>query len=371
MKFFVKSGDLKNILLNIISVVPSKTTLPILGNVLFSAKGESLYLTATDLEVTIQSKVPVNTEKEGGVALPGKIICDIIRQLPDIPLDVTVDKNYRAKIKTEMGEYIISGENETEFPEVPEVKIKNKVEVESSVLERMIHRTLFAVASEEIKSAISGIYLQFLKDELRVVSTDGHRLAKIVNKGVKIEDNIGGFITSSKALNQFIRNKTSDGKVQISLSDNYIIFDFDNYVIHSRIIEGMYPDYERVIPKENKNRFIINRELMESSVKRISIFANKINQQIKLHLSKNSLEISAEDVDYGKEGREKIPAEYGGEEMTIGYNAGYILDILGNIDTEKVMFDFDTPLSAGLVYPSEQKENEELLMLVMPIKLSD
>ena len=371
MKFFVNSNDLRNVLLSVINVVPAKTTLPILGNVLFSLKDNKLHLSATDLEVTIKTFAKVKTEKEGGVALPGKIIGDIIRQLPDVPLDITVDENYRANIKTEIGEYVIAGESESEFPSIPKADIKYEVNVEGDILERIINKTLFAVSMDGIKSSIMGVYLQFLKNELRAVSTDGHRLVRVINKNVKIKENVGGCITSSKALTQFLKNRTEGGTVRLSISDNYLIFNFNDFVVYSRLIEGMYPDYEKVIPKDNKNRLTVDRNMMESSVKRISVFANKVTQQIKLKLSENSVEISSEDVDYGKEGREKITADYNGEEMTIGYNAGYILDILGHTDTEKVVFDFGSSTSAGLAYPAEQRENEDILMLVMPIKLID
>lgn len=371
MKFSVKNSDLKNVLLSVISVVPAKTTLPILGNVLFSVKGNKLYLSATDLEVTIKTFIPVKKESEGGVALPGRIIGDIIRQLPDIPLDISVDKNYRTMIKTEIGEYVIAGESESEFPSVPKADIKHEVEISGDILERVINKTIFAVASSEIRSSIMGVYLQFLKDEFRAVSTDGHRLVKIINKDVKIKQDIGGYIISPKALSQFLKNKSEGKTVRLSISDSHLTFNFDNYVVYSRLIEGMYPDYGKVIPTDNKNRLVLDRGMIESSVKRVSIFANKITQQIKLKLSKESIEISSEDVDYGKEGKEIIPAEYNGDEMVIGYNAGYILDILGHIDTDKVIFDLGTPTGAGLVYPSEQEENEDILMLVMPIKLMD
>ena len=371
MKFSVKSSDLRDVLLSVINVVPTKTTLPILGNVLFSLKDDKLYLSATDLEVTIRTSIKVKVEKEGGVALPGKIIGDIIRQLPDVPLDITVDENYRVNIKTEIGEYVISGENESEFPSIPKADIKHEIDVESDVLERIISKALFAISMDGIKSSIMGVYLQFLKNELRAVSTDGHRLVRVINKNVKIKEDIGGYITSPKALGQFLKNRSEGGTVKLSISDNYLMFNFDNFVVYSRLIEGMYPDYEKVIPKDNKNRLVVDRNMMESSVKRILVFANKVTQQIKLKLSENSIEISSEDVDYGKEGREKITADYNGEEMIIGYNAGYILDVLGHIDTEKVVFDFGSSTSAGLAYPSEQRENEDILMLIMPIKLID
>jgi len=371
MKFFVKSSDLKDVLLSVINVVPAKTTLPILGNVLFSLKDNELYLSATDLEVTIKTFIKVETEREGGVALPGKIVGDIIRQLPDVPLDITVDDNYRANIKTEIGEYVISGESESEFPSVPEVDIKYEVDVESDVLERVIDKTLFAISVDGVKSSIMGVYLQILKNELRAVSTDGHRLVRVISKNVKIKEDIGGYITSPKALSQFLKNRSEGGTVRLSISDNYLMLNFNNFIIYSRLIEGMYPDYEKVIPRDNRNRLIVDRNVMVSSVKRISVFANKVTQQIKLKLSENFVEISSEDVDYGKEGKEKITADYSGEEMVIGYNAGYILDILDNTDTEKVIFDFGSSTSAGLAYPSEQRENEDILMLVMPIKLID
>ena len=371
MKFFVKSSNLKDVLLSVLNVVPAKTTLPILGNILFTAKEDKLYLSATDLEVTIKTFIPVKIEKEGGIALPAKIVGEIIRQLPDTELEISVDENNRSKISFDLGRYVIAGENESEFPEIPKVDIKYEIEINSNLFERMIRKTIFAVSSGEVRSSLIGVYLQLLKNELRAVSTDGHRLVKIENKSVKIDEDIGGFITSSKSLYQFLKNKTEEGNIKISVSDNYLVFKFDNYTVYSRLIEGTFPDYDKVIPKNNNNKLIVEKDLIESSIRRVSIFANKVTQQIKLKLTEKAVEISSEDVDYGKEGVETIPAEYDGEEMTIGYNSGYILDILEHIDTEKVILNFDTPTSAGLVFPTEQNENESILMLVMPIKLSD
>ena len=371
MKFSVNSSDLKSVLLSVINVVPLKTTLPILGNVLFSVKDNTLVLSATDLEVTVETSIKVESEGEGGIALPARIVGDIIRQLPDIPLDILIDDNYRAVIKTAVGEYVIAGENESEFPAKPSVDVKEEIEIDSDILERMILKTIFAVSSGEVRSSLMGVYFQFLKDEFRAVSTDGHRLVKIVRKDITIKEDIGGFIIPPKALNQFLKNKKESEKVNISISDNYLVFSFDNYVVYSRLIEGIYPGYEKVIPTDNKNSLELERELMESSLRRVSIFANKVTQQVKLRLLKDSVEISAEDSDFGKEGKEAVPAKYADEEMTIGYNAGYVLDILGHIDTDKVVFMFDTPTSAGLIYPSEQQDNEDMLTLVMPIKLTD
>jgi len=372
MKFSVNNNDLKDVLLNVISVVPAKTTFPIIGNILLNAKDGKLYISATDLEVTVETFIAIDIEEEGGVALPARIVGDIVKQLPDTKLNIMVDENKRANIRTESGEYIIAGENESEFPELPKVEIKHEVEIKGKLFERMVKNSIFAVSSGEVRSSLMGVYIQLLKGELRTVATDGHRLVKIVNKSVGINKDIGGFITSPKALNQFLKNKSDDDEtVKISVSENYLVFSFNNYVIYSRLIEGTYPEYENVIPKDNNNILVVEKGLIESSVKRISIFANKVTQQIKLKLMKTSIEIASEDVDYGKEGKELIPAEYKGEDMIIGYNYGYLLDVLEHIDTEKIIFNFGNPTSAGLVYPIKQEKDEDILILVMPIKLTE
>ena len=369
MKFSVKSNEFQECFQKVVGVIPTKTTLSILNGILFHLEGDVLELTGTDLEISLRTKLQVEGEIDGSIVLPGKDLHNLFRALPETSVTFDVDDKMIARIITSAGEYEYPGENSSEFPALPQFEIKNKVEIDSELFIRMIEKTIFAVSSGEIRSSLMGLYLQFFTNELRAVSTDRHRLVKI-KKEFNIGEEFGGHIVSTKALNLLLRSIEDKEKISLMLSENYMVFDIQESVIYSRLLEGMYPDYDKVIPPDNNNTLKINREMLESSLRRMAICSNKITQQIKLDISKDKVELYAEDPDSGKKGKESIPAEFDGENLIIGYNVNYLADILRHIDTEDILFTFSGPTNAGLIYPSKQQEKEELLMLIMPIKIN-
>ncbi len=370
MEFSVSAGLFREGLQKAVNVIPSKTTFPIINHVLLSVNEEGIAITGTDLEVSIRTRIPVDIKQAGSLALPGKIVSDILRQMPDVPLTVKEEKGNRVLMKTDFGEYHISGENEKEFPSLPEIDVKDKLKLKCDVLLRMIEKTSFAVSIGEIRSSLMGVYFQILKNEIRAVGTDGHRLVKVVNSSVKPGKDMGGYIISKKSLDLLMKNAENKDEVEISLGESYIVFDLGDTIIYSRLLEGIYPDYEKVIPKSNDKRLVLNRETMESSLRRVSIFANKITHQVLLSLKTGELELKTQDSDFGKEAVEQVSADYSGEDLLLGYNAMYLMDILRHIDTDDVEFNFGSSTSAGLVTPAVQNEGEEIVMLVMPIKLT-
>ena len=370
MEFSTPTSMFRDGLQRAASVIPSKTTFPILNHVLLAVEDKKLSITATDLEVSLMTTLPVEVVSKGSIALPGKIINDIIRQMPDVTLTVKLEEGNRVTLKTDFGEYHISGENEKEFPSLPEFEVKEKIKIDCRTFLRMIEKTSFAVSAGEIRSSLMGIYLQFLEKEIRAIGTDGHRLVKVVNRNVQPGKDMGGYIVSKKSLELLTRNAEEKEEIEISLGESYFVLDLGDTTIFSRLLEGIYPDYEKVIPKNNDRHLQVGREPLESSIRRVSIFANKITQQVLLSLNKGEMELTTKDSDFGKEAVEKIPMDYDGESMVIGYNANYIVDILKHVDTDDVIFDFGSSTSAGLVSPAEQLEGEDLLMLVMPIKLT-
>jgi len=210
-----------------------------------------------------------------------------------------------------------------------------------------------------------------LKGKILAVSTDGHRLVKIATDCDAVTDDIGGSIISTKALNLFLRNADGQDSTTLSFAENYIVFEIGSTTIYSRLLEGVYPDYEKVLPSSNDKKLICKRQELEQGLRRVVIFSNKMTQLVRLSMSKKGCELQAQDADFGKQAHETINASFDGDDLDIGYNGAYLLDILRHLDTDDIHFNFTTATSAGLVCPSEQKEGEELKMLVMPIKLTE
>ncbi len=371
MEFKVNKKELYQAIQNIIGVIPVKTTIPILSNLLLDLQGNELTLTGTDLEVSISTKISVQGKEDGAIAVPAKVLHEIVRELPEFPVEIKSEEGYKITLNTEKGFYRISGESKEDFPKISIEESKGSFSVPSEKLTNMIDKTIFAVSADELRTTLMGVYLKVMENELRMVSTDGHRLAKIVDKGFKSSGFESETIIPTKALNLLLRNVRDAKDIKVSVSDDHIVFELLDTVIYSKCIEGQFPNYERVIPVDNDKRMIVDRELLSSSVRRVSIFSNSITNQIRFSLSKNLVKIQSEDIEFGGEGQESIESDYDGEDLEVGYNANYLLDILKHLDTDEVILELKDPISAGLIYPTTQKENEDLLMLLMPIRLNE
>jgi len=371
MKFSILQKELLESLQVISSVVPVRSATPIAENILFTVEEDKLKITGTDIEVSMRTEVPIKESFEpGSIALPGKIITEMIRSLPNIPIHFETDDNNKVKITTDKGVYSLSGISKENYPELPTLSDENSISIASNKLKRMLTKTIFAVSSEELRPALMGVYFQIMKDELRMVATDGHRLSKIVDTDFGYDKDQVMMIIPPKAVQIAIKNFNEDGLTQIRFSSEAMSFTFDDTVLYTRLVEGEYPDYEKVIPRENEYKLIVDKELLISATKRVSIFSSALTHQIRYTLAKDNLKIQSEDVDIGGEAHEELPVEYTGEDMDIGYNAEYILDILKHIDDDKILFHLNSPVKATLITPIEQKENESFVMLIMPIKLS-
>ncbi|MCP4723888.1 MAG: DNA polymerase III subunit beta [bacterium] len=370
MKFSVSCSDLKSGMQQIINVIPSKTTLPILGHVLFEAKEGVLSLSGTDLEVTLNTKIPATIELEGAVTISGRLLFDVIREIGDIPLEISVDESNKVLLKYSRGQYTFFGEDPKDFPQLPSINVKHEIKYSNIKLKRLIEKTLFAVSTDELRAALMGILFQVKENECRAVSTDGHRLSRIIDQSFTSAEELNDVIIPTKALNLLSKGLEEEGEGKISLAENHIVFELENVIISATLIEGRYPDYEKVIPHNNEKVLRVNREQVISALRTVSVLANKITQQVRLKIASNNLTISSQDMDRG-EGFESLEAEYSGENIEIGFNSNYLIEILKHIDTENVLFHFDSSTSAALLFPENQLENEDLLMLVMPIKLRD
>ncbi|MDZ7291024.1 MAG: DNA polymerase III subunit beta [candidate division KSB1 bacterium] len=386
MKFIVNKTELFQCLQRIIGVIPVKTTIPVLTNILFELDGQRLRLTGTDLEVSIITFLSVRGEQDGAAAFPAKRLFDIIRELPELPLTFETDNNNRLLLTTEKGSYKIAGESSEEYPHIASETFVSQISYSTARFLRMIEKTIFAVSTDELRTTLMGVLLEFRPHELRLVATDGHRLAKISDLNyfsptttetkpdtvVKAPElGVQQAIIPTKALQMLMRNSDQADQIDVALSENHITFRLGSTTIYSKLINGQYPSYERVIPQDNDLTMIVDRDLLAASVRRVAIFANQITHQIRWSLEPGKIAISAEDVEVGGEAREILAMQYDGKAMDIGYNAHYVQELLRHIDSEEVIFRLKDPGSAAIIEPVQQKEGENYMMLLMPIRLND
>jgi len=385
MKFVVNKTELFQCLQRIIGVVPVKTTIPVLTNILFELDGQRLRLTGTDLEVSIVTFINVRGEQDGAMAIPAKRLFDIIRELPDLPITLETEKSNRISLATEKGNYKLAGESSEEYPHIASESFVSQISYPTPRFLRMVDKTVFAVSSDELRTTLMGVLMELRPQELRLVATDGHRLAKITDKNyaapaaeskpdalfVKQETGTLQAIMPTKALQMLTRNSDQSELLEVAVSENHLTFRLGATTIYSKLINGQFPNYERVIPSDNELTMIIERDMLAATVRRAAIFANQITHQIRWSLAPGQLTISAEDVEVGGEAREALAAQYDGKTMDLGYNAQYVQEILRHVDSEEVLIRLKDPGSAAIVEPVQQKEGEHHMMLLMPIRLND
>jgi len=385
MKLVVNKTELFQCLQRIIGVIPIKTTIPVLTNILFELDGQRLRLTGTDLEVSIVTFLNVRGEADGSVAIPAKRLFDIIRELPELPVTFEIEKNNRILLTTEKGNYKLAGESSEEYPHIASESFVAQISYSTPRFLRMIDKTVFAVSSDELRTTLMGVLLEVRPNELRLVATDGHRLAKISDRSyapsvgesksdalwIKQESGVLQAIMPTKALQMLMRNADQSELLEVAISESHLTFRLGATTIYSKLINGQFPNYERVIPSDNEVTMTIDRDLLSASVRRAAIFANQITHQIRWNLTPNQVTISAEDVEVGGEARETLTTQYAGKAMDIGYNAQYVQELLRHVDSEEVLLRLKDPGSAAIVEPMQQKEGEHHMMLLMPIRLND
>ena len=377
MKFVVSSSALLKQLSAINGVITSNPVVPILENFLCDIQNGTLKVTASDLQTTVMTELEVDTQEKGSIAVPARILIDTLKNLPEQPVTFSVDEStYTVEIQSENGRYRLSGENATDFPKVPMVEDGHEVEMPSDVLANAVSNTIFATSTDELRPAMTGVYVNLNGADSTFVATDGHRLIRYRR------DDIGSgskspIIIPRKALT-LLRSVLPAENVSVSVKFNAsnAFFKFagasgSNIQMVCRLIDERYPDYENVIPRDNNNTMTVNRATLLSSLKRIAIYANKTTHQVRLKVADNQLHVSAEDIDFSNEANETLVCEHAGEEIEIGFNARFLIEMLSNLDTKEVVFKFSQPNRAGLIEPSEKEDHEDVLMLVMPVMLNN
>jgi DNA polymerase III subunit beta len=369
MKFTVVSGELLKALSKIIGVVPAKSSMPILENILFKLNEKTLTLSSTDLELFSSVTLDVGGSEDGSITVPAKRIMDTLRALPETSLVFHADmESNKITMITETGEYNITGVSGEEFPRFPELAGDTSLTIESDTLKSIIQNTIFAVSRDELRPSLMGVLFRFGSDSLTVVSTDGHRLVKY-ERTQFTSPVTADIIVPAKALAALVKLSDID-EVNMSISDSYIRFESGTSVLASRIIDETYPNYESVIPKDNNFELLISREQLLQALRRVSLYANTTTHQVRFALRENNLTVAAEDVDQGSKAKESIACSYSSEEMDIGFNAHYINDVLSHINHDNVRFRFSSPTKASIVEPEEQAEISSILMLTMPLRLN-
>ena len=372
MKFIVSSAELLKRLSNINGVITTNPVVPILENFLFEINDGLLTITASDLQTSMITEIDVEAKENGSIAVPARILMDTLKNLPEQPVTFSIDKEtYSVEINSDNGRYKLAGENATDFPKVPEVTDAYAVDMSTDVLSSAINNTIFATSNDELRPAMTGVYVKLGDTNTTFVSTDGHRLVRYRRVDVATDSGMS-VIIPRKALNLLKSTLPSENvNVVLEYNASNAYFHFNNIKMICRLIDERFPDYENVIPTENPIEMTIEKNEILGSLKRISIYANKTTHQIRLKITGSELTISAEDLDFSNEAKETLACEHEGEDIEIGFNAKFLVEMLTNIHSKSITLQMSAPNRAGLIIPTEKDDNEDILMLVMPVMLNN
>lgn len=371
MKFIVSSSILSKQLQQINGVINANTVLPILEDFLFEIKGKKINVTATDLETVMKVQMDVESKTDGKVCIPHKVLTDYLKNIPDQPLTFSVDKNFAIDITSDNGKYKIMGEDPNNFPKEPVGDDASSFTMKSGALVTAINKTLFATSTDDLRPAMTGVFFELTKKSLQFVSTDAHKLVKYKRTDVAgAKDD--SFIVPRKPLN-LLKNSLpdNDDELSVSYNANHLFVKHPNIELICRLIDARFPDYKVVIPADNPYKLTVNRNDFQGALRRVGVFANKSTNQVALSISGSELQMAAQDVDFSFEGNERMNCQFDGSDMQIAFNAKFLIDMLNAVETTEIVIELSTSTRAGIIKPTEQSENEDLLMLVMPLMLNN
>ncbi len=371
MNFVVSSSALLKHLQSISGVLSTSNALPILDNFLVEVGDGRLTISASDLETTMRTSMEAETKEQGKIAIPAKLLLDVLKALPDQPCTFLVNPtNFSIEISYDNGKSKMTGFNGDDYPKTPTIENSNQLKVSGEIISKAINKTLFATGNDDLRPVMSGVYCQFSPQDITFVATDAHKLVRYSRTDSQATGS-SAFILPKKPLNLIKSNLTGSEEVLVEYNESNAVFTFNDMVMVCRLIDGKYPNYEAVIPKENPNVLTIDRAQFLSSIRRVSIFANKTTHQIKLKLAGSELSLSAEDIDFANEANERLTCHYDGDDMEIGFNSRFLMEMLNNLDGAEVKLAMSEPSRAGLLMPSNgDNPNEDILMLVMPVMLN-
>lgn len=371
MKFIVSSSVLLKHLQQISGVISTNTVLPILEDFLFEINNKNLSVVATDLETVMRINVEIESSETGRVCIPSKILLDMLKTFPDQPIAFMVDDHNSIEITSEKGKFKIMGENADNFPKEPSKEDATHFSITGNALLTGINKTLFAASTDDLRPAMTGVFIELTPEYAHFVSTDAHRLVKYKRSDVKTEEN-ASFIVPRKPLN-ILKNVLADNdeELQASFNDKHFFVASENLQLSCRLIDARFPDYRVVIPADNPYILTVNKQDFQNALRRVNVFANKSTNQVAFTISGNELQLAAQDIDFSFEGNERMACQYTGENLQIAFNAKFLADMLNAVETEDIKMELSTPTKAGLLKPTENGENEDLLMLIMPLMLNN
>ena len=374
MKFIVSSLKLLKNLQALSGVIGTKNTLPILDDFLFQLTENELKITTSDLDVTMSvSMVPDMVEGTGEVTIPARLLLEIMKNFPDVPITINVDNNTLAvELIAGEGRYKLAGHKSDEFPQLPVMADTSVWEIPADVLARGFEKTVFATGVDEIRPIMSGVFMEMTENYLTFVATDAHKLVRYRRMDVK-SDVVASFIMPKKPINQLknILTGLADEPVRIEFNKTNASVEFGEYVLICRLLEARYPNYEAVIPKNNPNQLTIDRQTFLSAIRRVAVFSSKATHQVRFRITGQEIMLTAEDIDFYNEAKERLACSYMGDDMEIGFNSRFFQEMLGNFDSNEVKLEMSAPNRAGILTPVDnENEAEDLLMLLMPVMLN-
>ena len=374
MKFIVSSTALSSHLQAISRVINSKNALPILDCFLFELEDGTLSVTVSDSETTMVTTVEVNeSDTNGRFAVVAKTLLDALKEIPEQPLTFEINPdNYEITVQYQNGKYSLMGQNADEFPQSATLGDNAvRVEMEASVLLGGINRSVFATADDELRPVMNGIYFDITTEDITMVASDGHKLVRCKTLAAKGNER-AAFILPKKPAT-LLKNllPKEQGTVTIEFDERNAVFMLESYRMVCRLIEGRYPNYNSVIPQNNPHKVTVDRQQLVGALRRVSIFSSQASSLIKLRMQENQIVISAQDIDFSTSAEETQVCQYAGAAMSIGFKSTFLIDILNNISADEVVIELADPSRAGVIIPVEQEENEDLLMLLMPMMLND
>jgi DNA polymerase III subunit beta len=369
MRFIVTSTSLLKNLQQISGVISANTVLSVLEDFLFELRGNTLTLTATDLETMMRVQLDVNdAQGDGRICIPSKILLDYLKNLPEQPITFNINEtDLSIEMSSDVGKYRIGGEKADDFPKEPAPVDTSSFSISSIAFLESINKTLFAVSTDTLRPAMTGVFFEMATDSITFVSTDAHRLVQFRREDVTCPAK-DGFVVPKKPLQQLRATLPADDTLlQLSYNSSHLFVTSNRLSLSCRLIDARFPDYKAVIPGDNPYKLTINRNDFISALRRVSIFANKTTNQVVLDINGNALQLSAQDIDFSYEGKEMLSCQYSGEDMKIAFNAKLMVEMVNNMDGNEIQIELSTPTRAGIFRPIEKVENEDVLMLLMPL----
>jgi DNA polymerase-3 subunit beta len=370
MKFMISREKLQEGLIAVTASVPTKTTLPVLANILVETTERGIRLSATDLDMAVSTEVTADVDTQGAITIPAKKLAEIVRELPSAPVKMSASGEQRVTLECSRARFKLHGLPRDEFPSFPAVRFAESWRVRSGELQQLISHTAFAASTEESRPILNGVLWELRPDYMRMVATNGHRLAKIELPITSAGAPSGDLIVPPKALEQIRRLFPAEEELEIARGENHLGFRSPFTVVYTRLIEGPYPNYEQVIPKDNDRVALADKNGLAQTLKRMSVVASDQTHRIRMAFNAGMLKFSVQTPDLG-EAQDELPVSYEGDPLEIGFNASYLLEILRYIPTDEVRMTFKAPERAATVEPVGWDESAKYLCLVMPLRLVD